>query len=133
MGDTGPIRVLVCDDSPTFAAGLRRLLEHEPEIEVVGVRGSAEEAIAAVPELAPDLVTMDVELPGMNGLDAVERIMREHPVPILVLSSRTTVAEAALAAGAVAALAKDEVALREPDGDAATALRRRLRTLAGRA
>src|SRR5436305_1467860 len=124
-----PTRVLVCDDSPTYAAGLRRLLEREPEIEVVAVHKSAEAAIAAIPELAPDVVTMDLELPGMDGLAAVQRIMREHPLPVVVLSSRLRMADA-LAAGAAAALSKGELRLREPEGDAAAELRRRVRLLA---
>lgn len=130
------IRVLVCDDSPTYVAALRRLLERGCEIEVVAVCSTAESAIAAIEEVRPDLVTMDVELPGMSGVDAVEAIMRVHPVPILVLSSQArrggdTVA-AAHAAGAVAAIAKDDLELRDPDGIAAVALRRRVRTLAAR-
>ena len=128
------IRVLVCDDSPTYAAALRRLLEREREIEVVGVCSTAEVAIAAVDEVSPDLVMMDVELPGMSGVDAVEAIMRVHPVPILVLSSRARAggetAEAAYAAGAAAAIAKDDLELRDPDGIAAAALRHRVRMLA---
>ena len=129
-----PLRVLVCDDSPTYAAGLRRLVEHGRDLEVVAVHGSAESAIAALPHVRPDLVTMDVELPGMNGIDAVETIMRLHPVPILVVSSRArrgsdTVA-AAYAAGAAAAIAKDDLELSNPDGIAAAALRRRVRMLA---
>ena len=128
------IRVLVCDDSPTYVAALRRLLEHEPEIQVVAVCPTAESAIAAIEDVRPDLVTMDVELPGMSGVDAVEAIMRIHPVPILVLSSQARAggktAQAAYAAGAMATIAKDDLELRDPDGTAAAALRRRVRTLA---
>ena len=128
------IRVLVCDDSPTYVAALRRLLERGCEIEVVAVCATAESAIAAIEDVRPDLVTMDVELPGMSGVDAVEAIMRVHPVPILVLSSRARAGgetvEAAYAAGAAAAIAKDDLELRDPDGIAAAALRRRVRMLA---
>jgi two-component system chemotaxis response regulator CheB len=129
-----PLRLLVCDDSPTYAAGLRRLVEHGRELEVVAVHGNAEDAIAAIPELEPDLVTMDVELPGMNGLEAVEQIMDTHPLPILMLSSRTTrggaAAAAACAAGALEAIAKDDLNLFELDAPPAVAFRRRLRVLA---
>ena len=123
------IRVLVCDDSPTYVAALRRLLERGCEIEVVAVCATAESAIGAIEDVRPDLVTMDVELPGMSGVDAVEAIMRVHPVPILVLSSRARpggeTVEAAYAAGAAGAIAKDDLELRDPDGIAAAALRRR--------
>lgn len=130
-----PMRVLVCDDSKTFGAALQRMLERSGEIEVVGVRTTAESAIAAMPELDPDLVTMDIHLPGMSGLEAVEQIMSVRPTPILVLSSYTREggnAAAALAAGALEAIGKDDLALREPDGDAAVAFRRRV-TVLGRA
>ena len=69
-----PLRLLVCDDSPTYAAGLQRLVEHGHDVEVVAVHGNAEDAIAALRELKPDLITMDIQLPGIGGLEAVERI-----------------------------------------------------------
>ena len=77
-------RVLICEDSRTYAAALQRVIEHAGDIDVVAISRTAEEAIAAVARLAPDLVTMDIELPGMSGLEAVERIMGAAPVPILV-------------------------------------------------
>lgn len=128
-----PTRVVICEDSRTYAAALRRTLEHGGEIEVVDSFTSAEALIAALPKLQPDLVTMDIELPGMGGLEAVEEIMSAGPLPILVLSShvgpRTQHAAAALAAGALDAIAKDDLDLLNPAGAAATALRRRVRLL----
>jgi two-component system, chemotaxis family, protein-glutamate methylesterase/glutaminase len=125
--------VLVCDDSRAYAGALRQALEYEGDIEVLAVCTSAEEAIAALPRLEPDLVTMDVELPGMGGLDAVGEIMSTRPLPILVLSAyvghssdRTA---AALAAGALDALDKTDLDVREPAGAAAAALRHRVRVL----
>ena len=79
-------RVLICEDSRTYAAGLSRLLQRDPEIDIVGVCTSAEQALARLPQLKPDLVTMDLELPGMSGVEAIEQIMGAAPVPILVLS-----------------------------------------------
>ncbi len=79
--------MLVCEDSGTYAAALRRMLEHDGDIAVVAVCATAEEAIAALPRIEPDLVTMDLELPGMDGLEAVEEIMSSRPLPILVLSA----------------------------------------------
>jgi len=129
-------RVLICEDSRTFAAALARTLEHGGEIDVVGVRSSAEAAIADLARLAPDLVTMDLELPGMPGLAAIEQIMSVRPTPILVLSAHVRddggAAAAALAAGALEAIAKDALPLRDPGGAAAAAFRRRV-TLLGRA
>jgi len=128
-----PTRVVICEDSRTYSAALRRTLEHGGDIDVVGSFTSAEAALAALPTLAPDLVTMDLELPGMSGLEAVEQIMSALPIPILVLSSRvgptTPNAAAALAAGALDALAKDDLDLLEPAGLAAAALRRRVKLL----
>jgi two-component system chemotaxis response regulator CheB len=130
---SGSPRVLVCEDSQLFAHALQRLLEHDGDIHVAGVYRTAEEAIGAVKRLQPDLVTMDIELPGMTGLEAVEQIMSSNPTPILVLSShvgnRHTEAAAALAAGALEALGKEDVALREPAGPAGVAFRRRIRIL----
>jgi two-component system, chemotaxis family, protein-glutamate methylesterase/glutaminase len=128
-----PLRVLVCDDSRAYAGALRQALEYEGDIEVLAVCGSAEEAIAALPRVEPDLVTMDVQLPGMGGLDAVGEIMSSRPLPILVLSAyvghASDRAAAALAAGALDALDKDDLDLREPAGAAAAALRHRIRVL----
>ncbi len=83
----GVVRVLICEDSRTYAAGLRRMLELDGTIEVIAVHSDAESAIAAIPRLKPDLVTMDIELPRMSGLEAIEQIMSTDPLPILVISS----------------------------------------------
>jgi two-component system chemotaxis response regulator CheB len=122
-------RVLICEDSKTFAAALTRTLQHGGEIEVVGVRATAEAAIADLPRLEPDLITMDIELPGMSGLEAIEQIMSVRPTPILVLSARGDSAAAALAAGALEAMAKESLSLGEPAGAAAASFRRRVRLL----
>jgi len=128
-------RVLICEDSRTYAAALQRVIEHDGLLDVVGVARSAEDAIAAVGRLTPDLVTMDIELPGMSGLEAVERIMGVAPVPILVLSGRvgpdSQASAAALSAGALDALPKASVDLLDPGGAGADAFRRRLTLMSG--
>jgi two-component system chemotaxis response regulator CheB len=128
-------RVVICEDSRTYAAALQRLIEHDGKLDVVAVARSAEEAIADVARLAPDLVTMDIELPGMSGLEAVERIMDLTPVPILVLSGQvgtdSNAAAAALAAGALDAIPKASVDLLQPGGAGAIILRRRLTMMSG--
>jgi two-component system chemotaxis response regulator CheB len=128
-------RVLICEDSRAYAEALSQTLEHGGEIEVVGVFATAEEAIAELPARKPDLVTMDLELPGISGLEAVEEIMGSYPVPILVLSAhvgpRSHNAAAALAAGALEALYKGELDLTSPDGESASELRRRVKLLSG--
>lgn len=128
-------RVLICEDSRTYAAALERALSLDPELEVVGVYPTAERAIEALPKLKPHIVTMDIELPGISGLEAVERIMSTRPLPILVLSSyvgpSTKIAAAALAAGALEAIGKDDIDLVDPRGPSAAALRHRIKLLAG--
>ena len=128
-------RVLICEDSRTYAAALERLLSHGGELEVVGICDTAEKAIAAVPRLKPDIVTMDIELPGMSGLEAVEQLMGSQPLPILVLSSYATrgsdAVAFAIAAGALDAVSKDELDLRDPGSVAARAFRHRVKLLSG--
>jgi len=127
------LRVLICEDSRSYAQALRRLLESDGEITVAAVCGSAEEAIRELPRVQPDLVTMDIELPGMDGLQAVEEIMGSRPLPILVLSAYvgpgSAKTAAALAAGALDAVAKDDLDLRNPSGVAAAVFRRRIAVL----
>jgi two-component system chemotaxis response regulator CheB len=128
-------RVLICEDSKTFAVGLSRLLERDREINVIGVCETAEQVIARLPALKPDVVTMDLELPGMSGADAIEQIMGTSPVPILVLSGqvvrRSHTALHALAAGALDAMPKADLDLSDPDNAAAHDLRRRVKLLSG--
>ena len=112
---------------------LSHTLQEDGELEVAGVCATAEEAIALLPRLRPDLVTMDVELPGMSGMEAVEQIMDAHPVPIVVLSSHvdgnSELAAAALAAGALDAVGKQDFAFTSPGDPAAAAFRARLKLL----
>ncbi len=82
-------KVLVVDDSAFMRKALSGMLEKDPRLTVVGSARNGEEAIQKVTELKPDVVTMDVEMPGMNGLDAVRQIMAANPVPILMVSSLT--------------------------------------------
>ncbi len=128
------LRVLMCEDSRVYAAALTRTLEYDADLAVVAVCTTATEAIAALPRLKPDIVTMDLDLPGMDGLKAVEEIMSAWPLPVLVLSghigdSGGNAAAAALAAGALDAIAKDDLDLRDPASVAGAAFRRRVKLL----
>lgn len=125
------MRVLICEDSITYAAVLSHALRADNDLDVT-VCQTAEEAIALLPRLKPDVVTMDMELPGMSGLEAIEQIMTAHPVPILLLSAnahRDTAA--ALAAGALDAIGKADLDLADPGGPVAVSFRERLKVLAG--
>jgi two-component system, chemotaxis family, protein-glutamate methylesterase/glutaminase len=127
-------RIAICEDSKAYAAALRQFLERDDELEVVGSFETAEELIATLDRLDPDLVTMDLELPGISGVEAIESIMRDRPLPILVVSShagkRSERATEALAAGAVEAIHKERVGIGDPDDVWATALRSRVKRLA---
>ena len=127
-------RILICEDSRTYARGLASFLEHQDGIEVVGICATGEETLQSVSRLAPDLVTMDLELPGIGGLRAIERMMQSHPVPIVVLSAyagrRSENASASLAAGALDVIDKAQVRLDDAGEPAAIALGHRLRRLA---
>ena len=104
------IHVLIVDDSATMRALIRSVLSTAPDIAVVGEAGDAMQARAAIKALNPDVVTLDVEMPNMNGLDFLERVMRLRPTRVVMCSSMTQRgAETALRAleiGAVDCVAK---------------------------
>jgi len=85
-----PIRVLIVDDSPFIRMSLAKILNSFPEIEVVDTARDGKEGILKLQALKPDVVTMDVEMPVMNGLQALEEIMRWRPTPVIILSAVTT-------------------------------------------
>lgn len=97
------IKVLVVDDSSSFRLSLGHLLESDPEIVVVGWAGSGKQAVDAVMRLRPDVVTMDVMMPDMDGITATQHILAAVGVPIIILtaSSGADVGVRALGAGAV--------------------------------
>lgn len=82
-----PLRVLIADDHPLFRHGMRGLLSTQPDIEVVGEATTGEEAVARVEELQPDVVLMDIKMPGVSGIEATRRILADHPaVRILMVT-----------------------------------------------
>src|SRR5262245_7972991 len=82
-----PIRVVVVDDSALMRRVITDLLERDPVIRVVGTAGNGRAAITLVEELRPDIVTMDVRMPVMDGLATTEYLMAYCPTPILVLTA----------------------------------------------
>ena len=109
----GTIRVLVCDDSLVAREMLVQILSSDPGIEVVGECANGREAVKRTAELLPDLVTMDIHMPVMDGVTAVEQIMAYSPTPILVVSSSVHgegvgMAFDALSAGALEVMKKPE-------------------------
>ncbi len=83
------VRVLVVDDSATMRGLISATLRRDPALTVVGAAGDPIEARAAIKALNPDVLTLDVEMPNMNGLDFLERIMRLRPMPVIMVSSLT--------------------------------------------
>jgi len=86
----GPVKVLIVDDSTFMRKALEGMLSSDPRVAVAGVARNGEEAIQKVAELSPSVVTLDVEMPGMNGIEALRRIMQTSPVPVIMVSSLTT-------------------------------------------
>ncbi len=85
--EAGSLRVLVADDHPFFRDGLRSLLTSSPDTELVGEASTGEEAISLASELQPDVVLMDIQMPGISGIEATRKIVQESPhVRILVVT-----------------------------------------------
>jgi DNA-binding NarL/FixJ family response regulator len=82
-----PIRLLIADDHPVFRSGLRLLLESLSGFEVVGEAGDGEQALEAALELAPDVIVMDLQMPGLGGIETTRRVVALAPhVRVLVLT-----------------------------------------------
>ncbi|HIV66616.1 MAG TPA: chemotaxis response regulator protein-glutamate methylesterase [Candidatus Mailhella excrementigallinarum] len=81
------IKVLIVDDSAFMRSALTRMLEEDPEIKVIGQAGDGEEGLRKVEELNPDLVTLDLEMPRLDGIGMLERLMKTNPKPVLIVSS----------------------------------------------
>ncbi|NKJ05225.1 protein-glutamate O-methylesterase CheB [Rhizobium sp. SG741] len=116
-------RVLVVDDSPTMRGLITAVLRSDPEVDVIGQAGDALEARAAIKALNPDVVTLDIEMPNMNGLDFLEKIMTLRPMPVIMVSTMThRGADATLAAleiGAFDCVGKPSPGEPHPFGDLA--------------
>ncbi len=99
-----PIRVLVVDDSAFMRTALSRMIASDPEFEVAATAINGRDALAKIPSLNPDVVTLDVEMPGLNGLETLREIMQKFPLPVLMVSALTDrnadTTFAALSAGA---------------------------------
>jgi two-component system chemotaxis response regulator CheB len=83
------VRVLVVDDSATMRGLITATLRADPQIEVVGQAADPHEARQAIKALAPDVITLDIEMPNMNGLEFLEKIMRLRPTPVIMVSTLT--------------------------------------------
>ncbi len=85
-----PVRVVIVDDVQSIRMMIRVMLQSDPAIEVVGEAGDPFEARELIRDLNPDVITLDVVMPRMDGLDFLERLMRLRPMPVVMVSTRTT-------------------------------------------
>jgi len=84
-----PIKVLVVDDSPLMQVILKKLIEESPEFTLAGLASNGKAALDLIAKTDPDVITMDVEMPEMDGLDCLARIMKEIPKPVIMISAYT--------------------------------------------
>src|ERR1022692_452539 len=84
------VRVLVVDDSALMRKLIPQMLAADESIEVVGTAMDGNFCLKKIEELKPNVVTLDLEMPGMNGIDTLKEIMRRQPLPVIVVSSHST-------------------------------------------
>lgn len=84
------VKVLVVDDSAFMRKLISDFLSEHPRLHVVGTARDGQEALQKIEQLNPDVVTLDVEMPVMNGLETLKHIMQKHPLPVVMISSTTT-------------------------------------------
>jgi two-component system, chemotaxis family, protein-glutamate methylesterase/glutaminase len=111
------IRVLIVDDSASVRQVLKEILESNPQIEVMAVAADPYAAVERMKQEVPDVITLDIEMPRMDGLTFLEKIMEQHPIPVVVCSSLTAkgseTALAALEKGAIEIITKPNVGTKE--------------------
>lgn len=95
------IKVLVVDDSSLFRQALIQHLSSQPGIEVIGYAINAYDAKQKIPQLHPDVLTLDVEMPGLNGIEFLKQLLPTNPLPVVLVSSLNLSVFDALSAGAV--------------------------------
>lgn len=105
------ITVMIVEDSRTVSEFLQHIINRDPRLEVIANVRSAEEALELMSTVKPDIISLDIRLPGMNGFEATQRIMNEYPTPIVVVSSdveneELNISMNALRAGALAVVQK---------------------------
>jgi two-component system chemotaxis response regulator CheB len=129
-----PLRVLVVDDSSFFQSRLKEIINQHPDLKVIGIASNGREAVDKAAELLPDIITMDFEMPVMDGVTAVKLIMAHRPVPILMFSSLTyegaRITLDALAAGAMDFIPKNFAEVSRDSDALKRKLHERLVTLA---
>ena len=105
----GKIRLLIVDDSVFFRKALTDALAGDPRIQVIGTAVDAMDAMEKIKTLKPDVATLDVEMPKLNGIDFLRKLMPVNPLPVVVVSSAPIRVLDALSAGAVEFVRKPEI------------------------
>jgi two-component system chemotaxis response regulator CheB len=117
MTTSRKIRVLIVDDSASVRQVLKEILESDPQIEVMAVASDPYVAVERIKNEMPDVITLDIEMPRMDGLTFLDKIMSQHPIPVVICSTLAgTGSDAALAAldkGAVEIISKPKLGARE--------------------
>src|SRR5215470_16177102 len=117
MNCTRRVQVLIVDDSAFVRQALKEILESDPEIEVIAVAGDPYAAVERIKQQLPDVITLDIEMPRMDGLTFLDRLMSQHPIPVVICSTLTAsgsdTALAALSKGAVEIITKPKLGAKE--------------------
>jgi chemotaxis response regulator CheB len=112
-GDVRQVRVLVVDDSLTIRAMIEQILSNDREIEVVGIAADADEAWDLLSSHRPDVMTLDIAMPGLDGLRFLSDVMARQPTPVVMVSSATAPGclerDEAMRRGAVACFGKNHI------------------------
>ena len=103
------IRLMIVDDSILFRSWMVQNLGADPRFEVVGYAVNALDAKNKLPKLKPDIMTLDIEMPGMTGLEFLREILPTHPIPVILVSSLNVRVFDALAAGAIDFVRKPDI------------------------
>lgn len=109
MNDKRKIRVLVVDDSIVFREVLSRGISSDPDLEVAAVANDPFDARDKIVQFKPDVMTCDVEMPKMNGIEFIRRLMPQYPLPIVVVSGVSNIVFDAMNAGAIDFIAKPDI------------------------
>ena len=84
-----PVKVMIVDDSAFVRRVIGKLLAEDPEIEVIGSANNGQEALEKIPLFKPDVIVLDIEMPVLDGLSTLRRLMKTHPLPVIMLSTYT--------------------------------------------
>jgi len=89
IGDENKIKVLVVDDSIIFRRVLANAVDSDPDLKLIGTAADVFKAVEIIEKVVPDVITLDIEMPHMNGLTFLTKLMQQHPIPVIIISSIT--------------------------------------------